>query len=71
MKFRSNCRKPGHSFTCHSIIISSIVLGLDLQSLPTHVGEADQSGGVFWSLAEIYITVASKYLRYKRVLMTE
>ena len=46
-------------------------LGLDLQSLPTHIGEADQSGQVFWSLAEIYITVASEYLRYKRVLMTE
>ena len=28
------------------------MLCLDLQSLPTHVSEADQSCGVFWSLAD-------------------
>ena len=55
---RSNFRIPRNSFTCHWIRISSIVLCLDLQSLPTHVSEADQSCGIFWSLAsgpkEIY-----------------
>ena len=44
-------RIPRNSFTCHLIRIASIVLCLDLQSLPTHVSEADQSCGVFWSLA--------------------
>ena len=48
---RSNFRIPRNSFTCHWIRIASIVLCLDLQSLPTHVSEADQSCGVFWSLA--------------------
>ena len=47
----SNFRIPHKSFTCHWIRIASIVLCLDLQSLPTHVSEADQSCGVFWSLA--------------------
>ena len=47
----SNFRIPRNSFTCHWIRIASIVLCLDLQSLPTHVSEADQSCGVFWSLA--------------------
>ena len=50
-KFWSNFRIPRNSFTCHWIRIASIVLCLDLQSLPTHVSEADQSCGVFWSLA--------------------
>ena len=49
--FGSNCRIPGHSFTCHWIRIASIVLCLDLQSLPTHVSEVDQSGWVFCNLA--------------------
>ena len=53
IKFRSNFRIPRNSFTCHWIRIASIVLCLDLQSLPTHVSEADQSCGVFWSLAKI------------------
>ena len=43
----SNFRIPGHSFTCHWLRITSIVLCLDLQSLPTHVSEADQNGRVF------------------------
>ena len=47
--FGSNCRIPGHSFICHWIRIVSIVLCLDLQSLPTYVSEADQSGRVFCS----------------------
>ena len=51
---RSNCRIPSHSFTCHCIRIASIVLCLDLQSLPTRVSEADQSGRVFCSLAGAY-----------------
>ena len=42
---------PRNSFTCHWIRIASLVLCLDLQSLTTHVSEADQSCGVFWSLA--------------------
>ena len=53
IKFRSNFRIPRNSFTCHWIRIASIVLCLDLQSLPTHVSEADQSCGVFWTLAKI------------------
>ena len=55
----SNFRIPRNSFTCHWIRIASIVLCLDLQSLPTHVSEADQSCGVFWSLADPFITVVS------------
>ena len=51
--FWSNFRIPRNSFTCHWIRIASIVLCLDLQSLPTHVSEADQSCGVFWSLAYV------------------
>ena len=51
--FWSNFRIPRNSFTCHWIRIASIVLCLDLQSLPTHVSEADQSCGVFWRLAHI------------------
>ena len=47
----SNFRIPRNSFTCHWIRIASIVLYLDLQSLPTHVSEAEMSCGVFWSLA--------------------
>ena len=47
----SNFRIPCNSFTCHWIRIASIVLCLDLQSLPTHVSEAEMSCGVFWSLA--------------------
>ena len=47
----SNFRIPRNSFTCHWIRIASIVLCLDLQSLPTHVSEAEMSCGVFWSLA--------------------
>ena len=43
VKIRSNCRIPGHSFTCHYIRIASIVLRLDLQSLPTHVSEAEKA----------------------------
>ena len=35
----------------HWIRIASIVLCLDLQSLPTHVSDAEQSGRVFCSLA--------------------
>ena len=50
----SNFRIPRNSFTCHWIRIASIVLCLDLQSLPTHVSEADQSCGVFWSLAHLF-----------------
>ena len=42
-----NCRIPCYSFTCHWIRIASIVLCLDLQSLPTHINEVDQSGRVF------------------------
>ena len=52
--FWSNFRIPRNSFTCHWIRIASIVLCLDLQSLPTHVSEADQSCGVFWSLALLF-----------------
>ena len=52
LKIRSNFRIPRNSFTCHWIRIAFIVLCLDLQSLPTHVSEADQSCGVFWSLAQ-------------------
>ena len=48
----SNFRIPRNSFTCHWIRIASIVLCLDLQSLPTHVSEAEMSCGVFWSLAD-------------------
>ena len=55
---RSNFRIPRNSFTCHWIRIASIVLCLDLQSLPTHVSEADQSCGVFWNLA---ITLTCQY----------
>ena len=47
----SGFRIPRNSFTCHWIRIASIVLCLDLQSLPTHVSEAQMSCGVFWSLA--------------------
>ena len=46
----SNFRIPRNSFTCHWIRIASIVLYLDLQSLPTHVSEAEMSC-LFWSLA--------------------
>ena len=35
----SNFRIPRNLFTCHWIRIASIVLCLDLQSLPTHVNE--------------------------------
>ena len=52
LKERSNFRIPRNSFTCHWIRIASIVLCLDLQSLPTHVSEAEMSCGVFWSLAK-------------------
>ena len=45
VKIRSNCRIPSHSLTCHWIRIASIVLCLDLQSLPTHVSEAEKSWG--------------------------
>ena len=53
LHYGSNFRIPRNSFTCHWIRIASIVLCLDLQSLPTHVSEADQSCGVFWSLAPL------------------
>ena len=53
-RFGSNFRIPRNSFTCHWIRIASIVLCLDLQSLPTHVSEAEMSCGVFWSLAQIW-----------------
>ena len=49
----SNFRILRNSFTCHWIRIASIVLCLDLQSLPKHVSEAEMSCGVFWSLAEL------------------
>ena len=39
MIFGSNFRIPRNLFTCHWIRIASIVLCLDLQSLPTHVNE--------------------------------
>ena len=39
LPFRSNFRIPRNLFTCHWIRIASIVLCLDLQSLPTHVNE--------------------------------
>ena len=52
----SNFRIPRNSFTCHWIRIASIVLCLDLQSLPTHVSEAEMSCGVFWSLAKSWNT---------------
>ena len=52
----SNFRIPRNSFTCHWIRIASIVLCLDLQSLPTHVSEAEMSCGVFWSLALDWLT---------------
>ena len=58
IKLQSNCRIPGHSFICHWIRIASIVLCLNLQSLPTHVSEADQSGQVFCSLAKTSVPVA-------------
>ena len=62
------------------------MLCLDLQSLPTHVSEAEMSCGVFWSLAADYsinticdlpTTVASKNktesqnLQHKHKLKTE
>ena len=65
-RWRSNFRIPRNSFTCHWISIASIVLCLDLQSLPTHVSEADQSCGVFWSLAALASIVAFD-LRQSRV----
>ena len=46
---RLSCRTPCHSFTCHLLRITFIVLCLDLQSLLTHVNEVDQSGCVFCS----------------------
>ena len=52
-KCGKNINVCSNSFTCHWIRIASIVLCLDLQSLPTRVSEADQSCGVFWSLAHI------------------
>ena len=57
IKFRSNFRIPRNSFTCHWIRIASIVLCLDLQSLPTHVSEADQSCGVFWSFSQNFLSL--------------
>ena len=48
IKPESNCRIPGHSFTCHWIRTALV-----LRLLPTHVSEADQSGWVFCSLAEL------------------
>ena len=53
IKTGSNCRVPGHSFTCHWIRIASLILCLDLQSLPIHVSEADQSGRILCSLAKL------------------
>lgn len=47
IKERSHFRIPGHSFTCHWIRLMSIVLCLDLPSLPTNVSDR-----VFCSLDE-------------------
>ena len=63
--FWSNFRIPRNSFTCHWIRIASIVLCLDLQSLPTHVSEAEMSCGVFWSLAFFFYAVHSRIYGYE------
>ena len=65
VRSRSNFRIPRNSFTCHWIRIASIVLCLDLQSLPTHVSEADQSCGVFWSLAQ---ESSAEFIESSRIL---
>ena len=60
IKERSHFRIPGHSFTCHSIRLMSIVLCLDLPSLPTNVSDR-----VFCSLDEGKKSCNEKHLEFE------